>query len=482
MIYILYALLGIVGILLLLLLVAVIKTLFVKLPETSARLAVDEKRSIEYAEKLGVLIKKETISDRDNDDKTKFYEFHKLLEEAYPLVHKTCEKTVFNGSLLFKWKGKSDKDPIMLMSHHDIVEATGKWDYPALSGEIIEQDGRKVIWGRGTVDTKGSLSCFMQAVEELIASGYQSECDVYLTSTCTEEIGGEGAPLINNYLKEKGVKLKMLVDEGGMMVEAPMAGARGVFAMVGVLEKGYGDLKFTAKSNGGHASAPPKNTPIARLSKFVCDVESNYPFCSKFPDAVKEMFARLAPTMPFAYKLIFSNLWLFTPLLKKLMPAISSQGAAMLRTTIAFTMQQGSSGYNVIPQEAFVTANLRFIPHQSTDESIAIMEKRAKKYDIDTGCLYRGYPAPVVDFNAGPFKLLEDQIHKNFPDVYVTPYVMTGGTDARFLADVCDHCLRFSPLRINKQQLGSVHGLNENIDIDTLPQAVDFYKSVIKAQ
>ena len=54
----------------------------------------------------------------------------------------------------------------------------------------------------------------------------------------------------------------------------------------------------------------------------------------------------------------------FAPLLKKLMPVISPAGAAMLQTTIAFTMAAGSGGLNVLPQEAYVTGNLRFIPHQ----------------------------------------------------------------------------------------------------------------------
>ena len=482
MIYLLYAVFAIIGIVVLLLLIAVIRTLLLKPPVKTSPLPTDPARAEAYAQKLSALVNKETISSRDDLDKTKFLEFHKILETQYPLVHKTCEKTELNGNLLFKWVGKSSENPILFMSHHDVVEATGTWTHPAFSGDVLQDHGKKVVWGRGTVDTKASLSCFMQAVEELIAEGYTPNCDVYLTSSCTEELGGEGGPMVAEHLKQNGVKLAFLIDEGGMIIEEPMAGAKGFFAMVGVLEKGYGDIKFIAKSNGGHASAPGKNTPIARLSKLVCDVEKDYPFKSDYPLAVRAMFTRLAPTMSFGMKLVFSNLWLFGGLLKKLMPVISAQGAAMLRTTIAFTMQQGSAGYNVIPQEAFVTANLRFIPHQGTEESIAILEKRAAKYDIETEVLYRGYPSPAVDFTAKPFKLVEQTVSEIYPDVTVTPYVMTGGTDARFFDDVCDNCIRFAPLKINKQQLGSIHGLNENIDIDTLPSAVDFYKSIVKKQ
>ncbi|MEG2769760.1 MAG: M20/M25/M40 family metallo-hydrolase, partial [Oscillospiraceae bacterium] len=365
-----FILLAIIAILLIAILVAVVRTILMKPKhKLGEALPVDEKRSDAYAKKLAEMLSKETISVAGEKDKSKFLQFHEILKNMYPNVHKTCEKTELNGNLIFKWKGKSAQKPILFMSHHDVVEANGEWKHPPFCGDVFNDEGEKVVWGRGAVDTKASLMCFMQAAEEMIGEGYVPENDVYLASSCTEELGGEGGPMLAKHLKDKGVHLAMLIDEGGMMMNEPIAGAKGTFAMIGVLEKGYGDVKFIAKGNGGHASAPPKNSPIARLAAFVNSVEKKNPFVSKFPNVVKEMFTRVAPTMPFMMKMIFGNLWLFGGLLKKLMPAISAPGAAMLRTTIAFTMQSGSAGYNVLPQEAYVTANLRYIPHQATDEA-----------------------------------------------------------------------------------------------------------------
>ena len=121
--------------------------------------------------------------------------------------------------------------------------------------------------------------------------------------------------------------------------------------------QGYGDLRFIAKGKGGHASAPGKNTPLVRLGQFMASVEKKDPFQSRFNPTVLEMFRRLTPNMNFGMKLVFANLWLFKPLLIKLMPLISPPGAAMLHTTIAFTMAKGADGLNVLPQEAYVTAN-----------------------------------------------------------------------------------------------------------------------------
>ena len=212
-----------------------------------------------------------------------------------------------------------------------------------------------------------------------------------------------------------------------MILKEPIGGVRGTYAMVGVLEKGYGDMKFTARGSGGHASAPGKNTPVPRLASFIRDVEEHDPFKVDFNETVTEMFRRLTPNMTFPMKLIFANMWLFQPLLKKLMPSISSAGAAMLRTTIAFTMMQGSGGLNVLPQEAYVTANLRFIPHQPTDESIKLITEIAEKHGLEAEVIYKDYPCPAVNYRGREFRLVEEVIHELFPGIGVVPYVMTGG-------------------------------------------------------
>ena len=46
-------------------------------------------------------------------------------------------------------------------------------------------------------------------------------------------------------------------------------------------------------------------------------------------------------------------------------------------------MQTGSEGCNVLPQEATLTLNLRYIPHQNMEESNAAIIKLAKKFDLD---------------------------------------------------------------------------------------------------
>ena len=89
-------------------------------------------------------------------------------------------------------------------------------------------------------------------------------------------------------------------------------------------------------------------------------------------------------------------------------------------------------------------------------------------------------PCPVVEYKSEAFRLVEETAKEIYPGIGICPYIMTGGTDAKFYKEVSQNCIRFAPLYINGQQYGSIHALNENIFRGTLPMGVDFYKSVIK--
>ncbi len=433
--------------------------------------------SVTYAERLSRMIQAETISETNQTDKSKFYKFHDLLRKLFPHVFSECEMTDFDGSFILHLKGKTDKAPIMLMNHHDVVEATGKWTYPAFSGEIHE--GK--LYGRGTLDTKGGLFSMLQAAEELLQNGFIPPQDIYFVSACTEETDGSGADNISKYFLEKGIEFSFVLDEGGMIVSEPIAGAKGEFAIIGVGEKGCADIKFIARSSGGHASTPSKNTPLVRLGKFMAEVERRNLFKAELSPTVCETFGKIADGMTGPLKFILKHAKLFKPILLKVMPMVSSTAGAMLKTTVAFTMSGGSDMSNVLPHEAWVVGNMRFSHHQGGKESIEIIKKVAEKYDIETEILDPGLDSPISDYNSSAFKLLEKAIGEVFKDVIATPYVMTGASDCRYMSRISKNCLRFVPFTVSDEQLESMHGFDENVDIECLPKAVEFYKYIMEA-
>ena len=433
-------------------------------------------RAENYAAGLSRLIQAETVSVKKQTDKSKFYAFHEVLRAEFPTLFSVCKFEDFDGSMLLCWKGETDKDPILLMNHMDVVEASGNWTYPPFSGAIAE--GK--VWGRGTLDTKGGLWAMLQAGEELAKEGFVPQPDTYFLSSCTEETDGSGANTISQELEKRGIRLAMVLDEGGMILPEPIGGAKGNFAMVGLGEKGYADLKFIARSKGGHASTPGKNTPLVRLGKFMAAVEKSNIFVADIPPAIAKMFKTLASRMSQPLKFVLGHPGLFKPVLLKVIPMVSGAAGAMLKTTLAFTQAKGSEGANVLPQEAYVVGNMRYSHHQGREASIAAVTELAKKFDIETEVLEPGFPSPLTDSNAKVFHLVEQAVSAAFPDVITSPYLMTGASDSRFLSRVCDNCVRFVPFLISQKQMDSVHGIDENVDIATLAPAVDFYKYFLK--
>jgi carboxypeptidase PM20D1 len=435
-----------------------------------------DERAQAYARTLSRMVACETVSVRGVNQREKFLGFHEVLRELFPLVHAHLEKTEIDGNLLFFWKGRCHDRPLVLMSHQDVVPAGGSWRYPPFSGTI---SGGKV-WGRGAADTKASLMAFFQAVEELLREGVTPPQDVYLSSSCTEEYGGPGCPKLVAELKRRGVRPFLVCDEGGAIMTDPVAGVSGCFAMVGVFEKGKAYVKLTARSSGGHASAPPRNSPIVRLAEFEREMERHPPFRKQFVPEVRAMYRSFAPYLSFGKRLLFSNLWLFEPLLTRVLPMLSPRAGAMLQTTIAFTMQSGSDACNVLPQEASVWANLRFIPHQGMEESLKLLRARAEKHGLEMEVLSASDCSPSVDLEGEAWKRFVQTIRESFPGLPVTPYPLTAATDAKHYQEICPNCIRFVPVLFGPEQRKGIHGINENMELSCLPGAVDFYKNLIR--
>ena len=299
-------------------------------------------------------------------------------------------------------------------------------------------------------------------------------------SACTEETDGSGADYFSSLMAEKGLRFDLVLDEGGMILDEPISGAKGTFAMIGVGEKGCADIKFIARSNGGHASAPGKNTPLVRLGKFMASVERSGLFKAEITPVIEEMLRRLAPSMEGIAGKIMSRPEKYRLVLTRVMSSMSPVAASLLKTTIAFTVCHGSDGNNVLPEEAYVIGNMRYSHHQGFESSLKEISRVAKRYDIDVQVLDPGFSSAVSDHRTDGFKTVERAVREIFPGVITAPYLMTGASDARYMSKVSDCCIRFAPFKIDDEQMSSIHGINESVDLSCLVPAVEFYKRIIE--
>lgn len=476
-----YILFGILGAAALLLILALINTFRIRLPpegDAKSPLAVTPEAALRHGEALAKMIRVPSVSKREDEDLSEFRALHKVLEELFPLVHKNLERVELSGNLLYRWKGSDPaRPPILFMAHQDVVPAPPEgWKHPPFDGVI--EDGR--LYGRGTLDSKCNVYSQLEAVEELIAEGFAPKCDVYLEASINEELGGGGAPLAVEYLREKGVRLALVMDEGGSILDVPMKGMDRPYAVIGIVEKGYMDVRVTARSAGGHSSTPPRGTPLARIAAFIHEVEKRRPFRKKLMGEVAEMFSRLAGSFPFGMRLLLGNLWLFKPLVMAVMPRVSPFGEALLSTTCAFTMCHGSDAANVIPSEAYVVANLRTSVHQGCDASLQVLKRIADKHRLSLEVMQRRDASPCTDIRGPAYQTVARMIQECFPGIGVAPYFIMGGTDARHFYALSDNVLRFTPIGMTTAQMESCHAVDENVSLDSLAKGVEFYKRFLR--
>lgn len=428
----------------------------------------------EYAHKLGRIIRCETVSVDGSYDDTEFKKLRQVMEELFPLVHKTAEKLIFSDDCwIYKISGKDTSRNILLMSHHDVVSVKGDWEHPGFCGEVF--DG--AIWGRGTIDTKTPLFAEFMALEELLEEGFVPECNVYIGSSHNEEIGGDGIPKALEYFKKQGITFEAVLDEGGAIISPPLPGIKCNCAMMAVHEKGRYTLNCYADDTKGHKGlAANANTPVARMSAFITEINSKKPFIRRLHPQVKAMFTQLCPYTPFVMRILFSNLWCFGSLLKNVMPMVNPQAGAMVGTTCTF------NDIGVDKEKKFCHAKAFFRPIDENDftEDLKKVEEIAKKYNIRLVPAENNEIYTPADLEHKAFDYTRKCIADIFPDVVSAAYILPAGTDARHLCSICPCVIRFAPIEMNDKQFASVHSENEHISIRSVAHSVVFYKHYVK--
>ena len=351
-------------------------------------------------------------------DTISFLGFHQFLAEAYPLVHSNLKKEVFSEfSLLYTWEGKNPgSKPMILMAHMDVVPAgeTNRWEKPPFSGE---NDGT-FVWGRGTLDDKGSLIAILESVEKLISEKFIPEQTIYLAFGHDEEILGKGARNIANTLKERGVEAEFILDEGLSITKGIVPMINIPVASIGISEKGYLSVSLTVEMEGGHSSYPSKESAVTVLNKAIYNIVNNQ-MKSGISAPVKEFLRYTGPEMPFLPKIIFANQWLFKGLILKIYEG-SNAGSASIRTTTAPTIIKAGVKDNMVPTKAEAVVNFRIIPGETSEDVMKHLEMIISDERVKITALNNFQEvSPVSPTNSAGFEIIHTTIKQVFQKLWL---------------------------------------------------------------
>ena len=411
-------------------------------------------------------------------------ELQAWLEETYPAFHAAADKETVPGgyTVLYTWEGSdASLDPILLMAHQDVVPVNigteGDWTGAPFAGEII--DG--YVYGRGAMDDKGSLVGLMEALDALARDGFAPRRTILLQLGHDEEVSGSGAEAGIALLKSRGISPVMALDEGFMVVEDnPVTG--GTLGLIGVAEKGYLTIRLTALAEGGHSSAPPRDSATVRLSRALVALDENQMAADLSKAPTSDMIRVVSQEMGFVNRMAIANQWLLGGLVESGFAA-SPQGNAMIRTTTAPTMLVGSAKENVLAQRATAMVNFRVHPNNTVEE--VLQHVRDVTADIEGieielgGDGIASEPSPVSSTQNRAYGVLAAVAAEISGGAPSTPALVIGATDARYASAITKDVYRFAPSVVGPADLAGFHGTNERLSVENMGRLARSYAQII---
>jgi acetylornithine deacetylase/succinyl-diaminopimelate desuccinylase-like protein len=223
-------------------------------------------------------------------------------------------------------------------------------------------------------------------------------------------------------------------------------------------EKGISWMKLTAKGTAGHGSFINRDNPVTKLTRAVArigdfewpvrETKTGAKFWGKIAELVGEKYD---PSNP-------------RPLQKYIGNAARMMGATVQNTANPTQLEAGYKA-NVIPQVASAVVDGRFLPGHE-DELMATIRELAGE-DADVEIIVRDN-ALEVPFEGALVQAMCDSINDEDPDGIPVPYVMSGGTDNKALADLGIVGYGFTPLKLPSDLdfFALFHGVDERVPVE----------------
>ncbi len=367
-------------------------------------------------------------------------------------------------SVVARIPGRGDAPPLLLQGHIDVVGIHGqRWSRDAFGGEIA--DG--CVWGRGAVDMKGGLTMMLHALLRAHHSETPPPGDLILAAVADEELGGrQGAAYLVTEHPHLFDGVKHAFGElGGFTVH--VRGQR--FYPIMVAEKHICRIRVTFLGEGGHGSQIHRDTAMSRAARALRRMERRHP-PYRIVDATRSMLESMMDVMGAREAMA---------LRMAMNPATTGMALAMMgdkvgqmlepmfRDTISPTIITGGNQENAVPSEVQMLLDCRLLPGSTQSDIVRqVMSMVGDNAEIHIE-RYEDGP-PTVDMTLLPY--LSNLLESADPGSKAIPFMVAGGTDAKWFHNIGIDTYGFTPMRLpaDLNFMALFHGANERIPIDAL--------------
>jgi acetylornithine deacetylase/succinyl-diaminopimelate desuccinylase-like protein len=362
----------------------------------------------------------------------------------------------------------SNRPGLVVHGHIDVVPANADdWSVDPFCGDI--KDG--MIWGRGAVDMKNMDAMMLATVREWARTGYKPPRDIVLAFFADEEAGSIYGShwMVNNHPELFAGCNEAVSEVGGFSVT--VANGKRLY-MIETAEKGIHWMRLTATGRAGHGSVMNEENALTRLTDAVSAI-GNYSWPQRYSTTVKALFKRVAEVTGKAYDE------------KDLRPLLSEVGfaarmiGATLQNTANPTMLQAGYKANVIPGSASAVIDGRFIPGFEDELRSTIQSLIGPHVSVETITRDKALEVP---FEGDLVDAMCAAILKEDSEAIPVPYLMSGGTDNKALAELGIIGYGFSPLKLDAEFdfMAMFHGVDERVPVDGLTFGVRTLKDFLE--
>ena len=367
------------------------------------------------------------------------------------------------ANLVARLKGDGSQKPFLLMGHVDVVPVEpDKWTHPPFGAEIHDD----YIYARGALDMKGVVAVELMVFMLLKRMGTPLKRDVIFMANADEETGGaQGAKwMVDNH--PELIRAEYGLNEGGGNATT-IEGKPFFSCQTG--EKGNSRFLIRTRGTPGHASQPHRDNAILHLADaLVLLGEARLPMhVTATGRAYVEGIARhLGPEGEEWLGLLDQKTFWST--LENLPVEYGTQRMliAMFHNTAVPTILKAGAKTNVIPSVAEAQIDSRKLPG-ATNESFLQELRTALPESVEIE-----FQGDMPGIEAQPDSPLFDKIQavmsRHMPGCVVLPYLVVGGTDARYQTKLGTQVYGFCPSIAEPTEGDRVHAHNERIHVKDL--------------
>jgi acetylornithine deacetylase/succinyl-diaminopimelate desuccinylase-like protein len=382
---------------------------------------------------------------------------------AEGIASDVLESAPRRGNLLATLPGEQGGASLLFLSHTDVVpvEDESKWRFPPFSA--TQHEGR--IYGRGSSDCKGLLTCQAMAMIMLKRAGVPLRGDLVLCACADEETGGKyGMGWLAEHHPDRVGTTYALNEGGGAPLHLPDGR---LWYTIPVGEKGRWELTLTVEGTSCHAATPWRGenvtAKLAMLLERLNAYEPELDLSNPIFDHLVDMFDLEAPVTA-------ENLEQVIAELEEQVGDRVSMLRGLSRMTLVPTIVQSGIKSNNVPETATVTCDVRTLPHQ--DEAYIRERLAACVGDLEVQVsISRTARANASDYDTSFAEAIRRATAQVLPeaDLVWTPGLTVGFTDSRFLRPLGTTIYNFTPGNPAKDLPPSMaHGTDESVDIEGL--------------